>query len=255
VQALESEETKPVRARTTHGQFCWVCQPLSCIYLLDRLQIPRITYLEADSMFFGDPAPLFEELGNGSASLVPHRFSKGNDQTSASGKYCVQFNAFSNTVEGRAVLGYWKSECFKYSKDSPLRLPGQTCLDRWPGLFPGVRELHHLGAGLAPWNVQSYRLSERGGQLFVDESPLVFYHYHQYARYPNGDHELGDYRLDDRVVDLIYRPYAREIEKTESWVKSVDPAFDFRRTLVRSNGPLHRFRRRLRGSYNVYRSL
>jgi hypothetical protein len=255
VQALESEETRPVRARTTHGQYCWVCQPVGCIYLLDRFNLSRITYLEADSMFFGDPDLLFEELRNGSASVVPHRFSRRYDFTRVAGKHCVQFNAFRNTPEGRAVLGYWKAECFKYSKDLPTRYPGQMCLNHWSELFPGVRELQHPGAGLAPWNVESYHLSEKGGQLFVDESPVVFYHYHQYARYPNGDHELGDYRLDDRVVDLIYRPYAREIEKTESWVKSVDPAFDFRRTLARSNGLLLRFRRRLRGSYNVYRSL
>jgi hypothetical protein len=255
VQALESEESKAVRARTTHGQYCWVCQPLGCIYLLDRHNLSRITYLEADSMFFGDPDLLFEELGEGSASVVPHRFSRGYDQSKVAGKHCVQFNAFRNTPEGRAVVEYWKGECFKYSKDLPRKYPGQTCLDHWSELFPGVRELQHKGAGLAPWNVQSYRLSERNAQLYVDETPVVFYHYHQYARYADGAHELGDYRLDDRVVDLIYRPYVREIEKTEAWVRSVDPSFDFRRTLDRSNGLLRRLRRRLRGTYNVYPSL
>ena len=27
-----------VRARTTHGQFCWISQPLGCLHLLDRFE-------------------------------------------------------------------------------------------------------------------------------------------------------------------------------------------------------------------------
>ncbi|TMA24391.1 MAG: hypothetical protein E6J78_20675 [Deltaproteobacteria bacterium] len=254
VSALEDEETRQLRARTTHGQFCWASQPLSCLHLLDRFALPRITYLDADSMFFADPQLLFDELGDASVSLVPHRYSKGYDQTEASGRYCVQFNAFRNSAEGRAVLAFWRSECFKYSKDRLSALPGQTCLDRWPA-FRGVREIEHRGAGVAPWNVQSYRLSERGNQLYVDDEPIVFYHYHQYGRYPDGAHELGYYRLPDRVVELIYRPYARELEETESWVKSADPTFHYRRTLTGSPGLFARLKRRLRGNYNVYPSL
>lgn len=139
VSALDGDETRAVRARTTHGQYCWICQPLVCLYLLDQFKLPRVTYLEADSMFFGDPEGLFEELGDGSACVVPHRFSKGYDQTAVSGKHCVQFNAFRNTEEGRAVLAYWKSECFKYSKDRPTLYPGQKCLDHWATMFMGSR--------------------------------------------------------------------------------------------------------------------
>jgi hypothetical protein len=133
--------------------------------------------------------------------------------------------------------------------------PGQTCLDQWGARFPGFREIEHPGAGVAPWNVQSYRVELLGGQLSVDGQPLVFYHYHQYVLYPNGDLDLGWYRLSREVVDLIYRPYVRALAEAREWVWSVDGAFRFQRTLPAAATWFSRLKRKARGVDNVYRAL
>src|SRR6266850_5565251 len=36
VEELITPELSAARARTTHGQFCWVCQPIICKFVLDR---------------------------------------------------------------------------------------------------------------------------------------------------------------------------------------------------------------------------
>lgn len=264
---LEDDETRIVRQRTTHGQFCWVCQPLVCSYILDHFKVDMITYLEADSMFFADPAVLFEELDGFSVSLVPHRYTPKYDQSKLSGKYCVQFNAFKNDPDSREVLQYWRNCCFKYTKDKPLYVPGQITLDEWPERFACVKEIEHLGAGVAPWNVQQYLLAKTDEGLKVNNVPLIFYHYHQYGRYDDGSHELGYYSLARTVIDEIYVPYVKSLNEVEQWIKSINPAFTYRKEKKKPKnfmGVLHSLSpsdlkeylgtvyRKIRGNYNIY---
>jgi SAM-dependent methyltransferase len=267
VDDLLDEEVRAVRARTTHGQFCWVNQPLICQYLLNRRGIDMVTYLESDSYFFSDPEVLFDELGAGSVSLVPHNFSSEFDNSETAGRFCVQFNAFRNDERGSAVLADWRAANFRYQESAPSLYPGQTCIDAWPGKFPGVRILEHRGAGVAPWNVRGYRLASANGVPTVDGVPVVFYHYHQYGRLHGGAHELGSYPMTRDVIDAFYRPYVAALRKAERDVKNVDPAFDFRRlhpdsvTLGRLlcapssdafRSYIDQLKRRLRGRFNVY---
>jgi len=265
--ALETGDVLKVKERTTHGQFCWVCQPLICLHVLDTFNVDMVTYLEADSMFFHNPEPLFAELSGYSVSLVPHRYAPKYDQSAYSGKYCVQFNSFRNNEESRAVLQYWRNCCFRYTKDKPVNFPGQTTLDEWPTMFKCVREIQHLGAGVAPWNAMQYKFEKINEELFINGVPVIFYHYHQYARYIDGSHELGDYPLAPAVVDHIYRPFVRSLAEVEGWIQSVDPTFIYRREkskpktlwqIITAALPkdlyeyLITVKRRLSGTYNVF---
>jgi len=267
VDDLLTDEVRAVRARTSHGQFCWANQPLLCLHLLDRFGLDMVTYLESDSLFFADPEALFEELGSNSVSLVPHNYSSGLDQKDKSGVFCVQFNAFRNDARARAVLGEWKVENFKYDKSRPLYYPGQICLDSWPEKFEGVKIITHKGAGVAPWNVRGYEVSERNGTPHVDGVPVVFYHYHQYCRLRSGDHDLSGYPLSKTVIDTLYRPYVTALARAEQAVKKVDPSFNFRRLYddpmslggllqapSKENFASYRFRikRRVLGRFNIY---
>jgi hypothetical protein len=267
VDDLMTDEIMRVRQRTTHGQFCWVCQPLICEYVLDRCGVDMVTYLEADSMFFSSPETLFAELSRKSASLVPHNYSDEFDNSRTAGRFCVQFNAFRNDAAARSVLNYWKEWCFKYDKSAPLIYPGQTSLDDWPRKFECVAIIGHLGAGVAPWNIRGYTLGGNEALPTVDEMPVVFYHYHQYGRRKDGGHELGAYPMTRQVVDSFYRPYIRELRLAERAVQAADLGFNYRREyadcatladVMRSFSRrsvaeyLRTLNRRLRGRYNIY---
>jgi hypothetical protein len=266
VDELITEEVAAVRQRTTHGQFCWVCQPLICRYVLDHFGVDMVTYLESDSLFFSDPEVLFDEIGPRSVSLSPHNYSAEFDHADASGKFCTQFNAFRNDPAGRAVLADWTALCFRYDKSAPRAYPGQTGLDDWPERFEGVAVIRHPGAGVAPWNIRGYRLDGTGRVPTVNGAPVVFYHYHQYGRFKNGAHELGSYPLTRDVVDCFYRPYVAAVREAEQAVHAVDPRFMFRREyengstlgeVLRSfsvpgvTAYLQVLKRKLRGRYNV----
>lgn len=267
VETLLTPEISELRKRTSHGQFCWACQPLICEYLLQQPGIDMVTYLESDSLFFSDPEVLFEELGARSVSLVPHRFSPEFDNTATAGKFCVQFNAFRNNAKAREVLADWRAACFRYDRSAPTTYPGQTCLDDWPERFACVAVIRNPGAGVAPWNIRGYRLDAAAQPPRVNGVPVVFYHYHQYGRFKSGAHELGSYPMTRDVVECFYRPYVAELRAAEQAVHCVDPQFRHRReyadcrslpqvlrslSLPVAIDYLQTMKRKLRGRYNVY---
>lgn len=254
---IETEEYKKYEPNFAFRQKFWVCQPLLCTHLLGK-GFDRITYLEADSLFFADPKLIFAEMGENSVTVVPHRYSAGFDQTAVSGIYCVQFNAFKNDPRAHEILEFWTKENFKYSAEKPYTFPGQTCLDQWPSKFAGVKIIEQLGAGTAPWNIQQYKVVTDPRGVAIGGQPLVFYHFHEFCWYTDGDFELGGYPLSSDVVNLIYTPYIEELAKIEKWLLAQFPNFHFKKVISKPStlkGHIKSFLRKVRGRYNVYPSL
>jgi hypothetical protein len=218
-----------IREQMSFGQMCWTCQPLLCRHVLDRHHVDAVTYLEADSYFFADPAALFDEIGERSVSLVPHNYAPGYDQTEKSGIYCVQFNMFRNDEPSRRLLAEWEAACLKYDRRSPRHFPGQLCLDGWPQRSSAVWVVRHPGAGVAPWNAARFRFGAAAGRPTVDGVPIVFYHYHELAFMDGGNFFLSSYGLNASVIDAVYRPYVDELVRCDEQLRRAVPGFDHRK--------------------------
>ncbi len=229
IDDLMNSQLNIVRNETTFGQFCWVCQPVFCEYLLNTFYLDMIIYQESDTIFFSDPEIIINELEGYSSCLVPHNFSLDTDNAKSAGNYCIQFNAFKNNLDGLSVLNYWKTECFKYSKNTPTLYPGQLCLDNWVDNFNGVKVINNIGAGVAPWNILQYRIFIKDQMLYVNNTPIIFYHYHAFGRYPNGLYELGRYRYTKNVITYIYSSYVNLLIDAEKLIISIDINYNFKR--------------------------
>ena len=226
---LDSGAVNEIRPKVNYSQFCWSMQPLVCEYVLN-LGEPSVTYLEADSWFYSDPQPIFDQLKQASASLAPHFFSpQFSSASKGSGRYCTHFNYFKNSEDGRACLSFWREKNFEYRKEMPTSYPGQSGLDEMAVRFGGVVEIANRGAGVAPWNVQQYRVIRDEDLVLIDDIPVIFYHYHQLARYSDGTFWLGEYPFSRSVVDLLYIPYIKEVLEFEAMVRSKVPGFNFKR--------------------------
>lgn len=202
-----------VREKTNAGQFCWVCQPEICDYVLRIYSAEMIVYLDADQYFFSSPKSLFIELENSSVSLVPHNYAVNQDQAEISGTYCVQFNAFRNDDNGYLAINEWRKACSSYCKTSPYKFPGQKNLDSWPKKLNGIKVIENIGAGIAPWNVSKFTLSQKNNTPTVNGKPIIFYHFHQYKRVWFGMHLLSKGSLPPEAINLIYKPYILEMRK------------------------------------------
>jgi hypothetical protein len=175
-------ELRATKRDRTQVEYCWTATPSVCRHVFDCAgDVEEITYLDADLMFFADPQPLFDELGDDAVLIVPHRYApEHRHMEPTSGVYNVEWLTFRRDRDGLAVLRWWRDRCIEwcYARFEDGKMGDQKYLDDWPERFARLHVLQHPGGGLAPWNVTNHQLAERDGAPTVDEQPLVFYHYH-----------------------------------------------------------------------------
>jgi len=258
---FETAELRRVKKDRTAGEYCWTCTSHVIRHALDTFNLTEVTYLDADIYFFSGASVLFDEFEKSGASvlLTGHRYTPEYDQSTQSGIYCVQFITFKGDVRGLAALKWWQDRCLEwcYARVEDGKFGDQKYLDDWPTRFEGVHVLQHEGGGVAPWNVQQYRIRLNGERLLVDDKPLVFFHFHKYRHYESGEHDLGGYRLTREDVDLLYRPYVKALAVAEQEILQSCPDYvRVRSRRVRKwSSPFWNLVHKMKGTYNVYRSL
>jgi hypothetical protein len=226
--AFENERLLAVKAGRTAGEYCWTCASSTIRYCIEQFKLDHCTYLDADLLFFSDPAILIAEMGEKSVLITEHRYTPVYDQTSTSGVYCVQFVTFKNNAAGMEVLNWWVDACISwcFNRMEDNKFGDQKYLDDWLTRFDGVHVLQNKGGGVAPWNVQQYDFRNskkqiRGTELATGEHfDLVFYHFHDFHYMNNKTYCLSNpqYTLDRNSVKQIYKPYARALMLAEEQV-------------------------------------
>jgi hypothetical protein len=211
-------------------EYLWTSTPSLPLYMFAaRPELKETTYLDADLMFFSSPEPLFEEMGNASVLITPHRFSPELAHHAISGVYNVQFLTFRRDERGLEALNWWHDRCIEwcYYRLEDGKFGDQKYLDDWPQRFDGVHVPHHKGGGLAPWNITQYDVRGRAGQVFVDDDPLVFFHYHRVRLLLSGGYDWRPpgYFISAANKRLIYEPYLESLEEAKQTVWSIDPTF------------------------------
>jgi hypothetical protein len=259
LEAFEVPRLRAVKAQRTAKEYYWTCTPHVIRFVLDGYGLPQVTYLDADLHFYDKPSLLLAEMARAQASVLitPHSYTPRYDQAATSGIYCVQFVTFNRDSQGLKVLEWWQQRCLEwcFARFEDGKFGDQKYLDDWPRRFEGIHVLEQCAGGAAPWNVQQYRLSLQSMKLHVDDRPLVFYHFHGYLYYPDGIHDFGNYRLARDVIDLLYRPYARELLRAHAEIHGVDERFQYGWAIPQTSWRAWagHLRRVLRGASNRYR--
>jgi hypothetical protein len=166
-------------------EYYFTCTPSLPLHVLRHCpEVELLTYLDADLFFFADPEPLFAQLGDGSVGIIPHRFSRRVEDRARFGIYNVGWISFRRDPDGLACLRWWRERCLEwcYARVDGDRYADQKYLDQWPSRFRNVRILEHKGANLGPWNLASNRVAERDGRVWVDDEPLLFFHFSSFLR-------------------------------------------------------------------------
>lgn len=224
LEVFESPKLLAAKKDRTIAEYCWTCTPHVVRFVLETYQLPSVTYLDADLCFYAKPSILLTEFESSGASVLitEHRYTPRYDQSMTSGIYCVQFMTFKADKLGLEVLKWWQERCLEwcYARFEDGKFGDQKYLDDWPERFDGIHILQHVGGGIAPWNVQKYTLTRTSGNLYVDNMPLVFYHFHAYKYYANGIHAFSpNYLLSAEVVNQLYRPYASDLIKAHAEIR------------------------------------
>ena len=227
---FENERLLDVKKDRTAGEYCWTCASSTIKYCLETYQLDHCTYVDADLLFFSDPAVLIAEMGSKSVLITEHRYTPCYNQSVTSGIYCVQFMTFKHTEEGMEVLNWWIDACMTwcFNRFEDGKFGDQKYLDDWQSRFSTVHVLKHLGGGVAPWNVQQYIFKSgsdtvKGTEILTgQEFDLVFYHYHEFHYTTNNTYSLSNnvYKIIRNPVKHIYRPYSHSLSKAEKAISA-----------------------------------
>ena len=236
-QAFEAGDAQLAQAKEHRSlvEYYWTCTPSLPLYVLcGDPTIDVITYLDADLLFFSDPGPIYEELGDNSILIIEHRYAPEYAHYAAtSGIYNVGLMAFRHDERGLACLQWWRERCLEwcYARFEDNKFGDQKYLDDWPARFTGVTVLQHPGAGLAPWNLTQYRISATSTPMTVNAVALIFYHYHgfKYIRpwvcRPAG----AGYAMPLPQSPVLYRIYVSALHHAIGEIHSISPAFELSR--------------------------
>lgn len=274
----KEEDLEILRKQRSAAEFCWTCTPHLIEYIFEQYGEVVCTYVDADICFYGDCSCLIKEMGEKAAQIVEHRFTNSVEDQIAqlqSGKYCVEFNTFRNTVEGRSLLNWWKEQCrisCSSTQNDGKVFGDQKYLEEWEN-DKRVAILRNEGGGVAPWNVAQYRLVKQAsddGTILIKnkktkkEFKLIFYHFHNVSYLNLNKANISVYQrawgVDDALIQAIYPAYLRQADKMKTLLKekydiqpllSVHPSFEGRVTPDRTIKDLFRSLRTngIRGLY------
>ena len=231
---FENEQLKIAKSNRPFSEYCWTCSSSLLKYIFETFNPDNCTYVDADMYFYADPKILVEEMyeRNCTVLVVGHRFSWYEKELSKIvGRYCVEFNTFSNEPRALALLHKWYSQCLEacYRRNDGIHYGDQMYIDKWCDDYDFVCETQNFGAGVAPWNIQQYKLQKSSlneikircrSKIFN----LVFYHFEnlQYIDkkhvYVNTYYSWG---VDDNLVKLLYKPYLESIDSYKNLLFNV----------------------------------
>jgi hypothetical protein len=236
LEAFETEELLTVKKQRTAAEYCWTCSSSTIHHCITNFGLDNCTYVDADMLFYSNPRVLIDEMRDKSVLITAHRYTPEYDQSSVSGKFCVQFMTFKNTVEGMLVLNWWRNACIEwcYARVEEGKFGDQKYVDEFQTRFSGVHELEHLGGGVAPWNLQQYSFVKKENKIIGTEIAtqktfeVVFFHFHSLKFYDKNIVCFSDsrYALSKQVQALFYKPYVALLNSFKHKINKQDKSFD-----------------------------
>jgi hypothetical protein len=242
---LEAADPELARVKSTRSlvEYYFTLSPCWPRHLLrTRPEIDRITYLDADMLFFGSPASVFDAMDAAAASVLitNHRFPGFLAHYEKHGRFNVGILSFRNDGPGRACLEDWRGRCLEWCHDrlEDGKYADQKYLEAWPArLGPALLVLEHPGVNLAPWNWMNHRYEVSSDEIQVDGIPLVLFHFARF-RALAGDWWWQSGQLDYGAMpwslrQAIYGVYWRALVSARAEILAADPAWSLPRRAAR----------------------
>lgn len=169
-------------------EFATAIKPFCFDYLFKNYSYDKIIYFDPDIYVYSSLDLLYELLNDSFIVLTPHFLRMDLTSRGASleedflfvGIYNLGFIALRNTEDSFKMLDWWKvkleDKCFADRQDA-LHVD-QKWMDLIPLFFEkGVCISRDPGHNTAFWNIHERQLSTKNNENFIDEHPLVFFHF------------------------------------------------------------------------------
>jgi hypothetical protein len=188
-------------------------KPTFLRFLLDR-GVQQLIYLDPDIFVYSPLTPIFDSLDEYSIVITPHCTSPNEACREAeirllqTGTYNLGFIAISDNPETRRFLNWWEERCLHAAFDEIRSglFVDQKWINQVPAYFEDVKILRHSGCNVAYWNLHEHVIRQEGNNWFVDEQPLIFFHF-------SGVHVDGGDRISKHTdqFNLVNRPELKKL--------------------------------------------
>lgn len=216
------DQLQAARLNRSLVEFYFTCSPSLLLYILrQEPEIEILTYLDADLYFFSSPEPIFEEMGDRSIAITPHRYPAELKHNNVYGLYNVGWLSFRRDEIAMACLNWWRERCLEwcYDREEDGKFADQKYLDRWPELFGNVAVLNHPGVNVAAWNLSGAKICHQNDVITVDGHPLIFYHFHSVKKISYVVYEMAFKAYRVKPSQFLRRhvlsPYLRRVRELE----------------------------------------
>jgi hypothetical protein len=233
LEEFEKADAELFSARQNRSriEYYFTCTPSLPLYVLNaKPEIDCITYLDADLYFYADPKPIFEEMKDRSIAIIEHRFAPNLCELERCGIYNVGWLTFRRDERALACLRWWRDRCIEwcYDREEGGKFGDQKYLDDWPARFEGVAVIQHKGANLALWNLANFTVRSQEGAIWVDDQPLIFFHFHGLKQVGLHTYQLNQayyrVRITPTVRNNVYRPYVRALREVAAGLQGPTPS-------------------------------
>ena len=220
IEDLENEINglKTAKKNRNKVEYFFTCSPAVCKYvLLKNSDISSITYLDSDLYFFSSPSLIFDEIADHSIAIIEHRFHWITKRQIKYGKFNVGWVTFKNDNEGNKCLDQWLRDCINwcYQKVDEERYGDQKYLDKWPSMYKNLKIVQNIGANVAIWNIKNYKLKLKKNLVYINDSPLIFYHFANIFQISSYKYNTNLSRvfvsLTGVLKNNIYKPYLEKL--------------------------------------------
>lgn len=215
-------------------EYCWTLKPIFLYYVINKYGDAKYyAHVDADLFFYSNLDYIFNENSEASIFLIDHRNSdEFKHYYELSGLYNTGFVGFKNNDEARVAVKLWGDRCLKkctVEYDTVNKTFGdQRYVEDWPNIFQNVHIVNSIGANAALWNIKNYKAYKKNNIVYLDESPLLFYHFSGIIILGEREFDLCPYYHieDENLINYIYDPYIRWLSESIKNVKKEFPWFN-----------------------------
>lgn len=215
LKELESPVLDKARKERSFQAFCWTLKPVFLHYNMNKYwDCKYFAHLDADLFFFSSPDGIFLENPEANLYLTHHRNARDFLQYyRSSGVFNTGFVGCKNSDVARKAVAGWEEQCLRecpVAADPTRKLFGdQRYVESWPDDYDRVHIVRSSGVNAALWNIQNYTVSIKDEKIYIDDDPLVFYHFSGLTIISRNEFNLNWYYYikDKMVLNHIYMPY------------------------------------------------
>jgi hypothetical protein len=242
INQLEDERIQGMIERYNPFELSCALKPFFASHIFSHFtSVERLIYLDADILVFGQ----FKKISEAAIIISPHRtvnvnYLPGLENFSTIsllryGIYNAGYFELLQKPEAFIFLKWWQALMEKYAYDKPDEhlFTDQLWLTAAPSFFDDLFINKNPGYNVAFWNLLERKVSKNENSWFVNNEPLVFFHYSKYKieeplKMVNFNHPFLSFTQFPELIPLFEKYRKSLLEAGYEETKSLAYPFPFK---------------------------